>query len=132
MNASKVVMKIVSISFSILVMILIVLCLYQGGRMAYDFGYRVFTEQAVDTEENAKEKVVQISSEMSARDIGALLEKKRLVRSADLVCSTVKIILIFPQDQSRCLYTIDIYDCKRYDAGDVRRRSYRNRNRGMI
>ena len=37
--------------------------------MAYDFGYRVFTEQAVDTEENAKDKVVQISSDMSARDI---------------------------------------------------------------
>ena len=83
MNASKVVMKIISISFSILVTILIVLCLYKGGRMAYDFGYRVFTEQAVDTEEDAKEKVVQISSDMSARDIGALLEKKGLVRSAD-------------------------------------------------
>lgn len=91
MNASKVVMKIVSISFSILVTILIVLCLYQGGRMAYDFGYRVFTEQAVDTEEDAKEKVVQISSDMSARDIGALLEKKGLVRSADLFAVQLKL-----------------------------------------
>ena len=86
MNASKVVMKIVSISFSILVTILIVLCLYQGGRMAYDFGYRVFTEQAVDTEEDAKEKVVQISSDMSA-----LLEKKGLVRSADLFAVQLKL-----------------------------------------
>ena len=59
--------------------------------MAYDFGYRVFTEQAVDTEEDAKEKVVQISSDMSARDIGALLEKKGLVRSSDLFAVQLKL-----------------------------------------
>ncbi len=84
MNANKIVMKIVSASFSVLVAILLLFGLYQGGKAAYGFGYRVFTEQAVDEPEEGEDKVVQITSQMGGREIGKLLEKKGLIRDAKL------------------------------------------------
>lgn len=84
MSSSKVVMKIVSICFSILIMTLLAFGLYQGGNFAYQFGYRVFTEPAIDLPEEGKEVLVQVSSHMGARELGDLLEKKGLIRSAEL------------------------------------------------
>ncbi len=91
MSANKVVMKIVSISFSILVLVLLVVVLYRGGRIAYSFGYRVFTETAIDQPERGKDKVVQVSSDMGARELGELLEKKGLIRSASLFVVQLKL-----------------------------------------
>lgn len=91
MSASKVVKKIVSISVSILIMILIVAGLYQGGRMAYDFGYRVFTEPAISTPEESVDKVVQISSKMEAKELGDLLEQEGLIRNAGLFSIQLKL-----------------------------------------
>ena len=60
MSASKIVMRLVSISFSALVFILTVYGLYQLGLHAYDYGYRIFTEPAVTTGEGS-DKLVQVS-----------------------------------------------------------------------
>ncbi len=84
MNARKVVMKIISISFSVLVIALLVMALYRGGQMAYGFGYRVFTEKAVSLPEEGEDKVVQVSAGMEAKELGELLEKKGLIRDANL------------------------------------------------
>ena len=62
MSARKVVMKIVSISFSILVLILLAAALYQGGKASYGFGYRVFTEPAVDMPEEGDRKSTRLNS----------------------------------------------------------------------
>lgn len=91
MSARKVVMKIVSISFSILVMILLVFALYRGGQMAYNFGYRVFTEKAVSLPEEGKDKVVSVTSGMGAKELGELLEKKGLIRDANLFVLQLKL-----------------------------------------
>lgn len=48
MKWNKVVFKFVSISFSILVALLVVVGLIELGSYCYDFGYRVFTESPVD------------------------------------------------------------------------------------
>lgn len=84
MNSSKIVMKILSICFSILLITLLAYGLYRGGNFAYEFGYRVFTEPAVDLPEEGKEELVQVSSNMGARELGDLLEKKGLIRDAGL------------------------------------------------
>ena len=84
MSANKIVMKIVSISFSILILILLAAGLYQGGKAAYRFGYRVFTESAVDLPEEGKDKVVQVEKGIGEKELGELLEKKGLIRSANL------------------------------------------------
>ena len=91
MNARKVIMKIVGISFSIMVLILVAAGLYQGGKSAYGFGYRVFTESAVDSPEESEDKVVQVTSQMSDKDLGDLLEKKGLIRDANLFVVQLKL-----------------------------------------
>ena len=78
MSARKVVMKIVSISFSVLVLILLVFALYRVGQEAYGFGYRVFTEKAVSAPDEGKDKVVSVKSKMGAKELGELLKKKGL------------------------------------------------------
>ncbi len=79
MSFNKIVRRIVSISFTALVFILIVYGLYQLGLNAYIYGYRIFTEPAVTTEAGS-DSLVQIKSSMSALDVGELLERKGLIR----------------------------------------------------
>ncbi len=84
MSVRKVVMKIVNISFSVLVIILLVFVLYRSGQTAYRFGYRVFTEKAVSLPDEGKDKVVSVTSGMGAKELGELLKKKGLIRDANL------------------------------------------------
>lgn len=90
MNLNKAVFKFVSISFSVLVVLLVVVGLVKLGTFCYDFGYRVFTEAPVD-EEPGKEVVVEITSEMSERDIGKMLEEKRLINDGNLFFAQLKL-----------------------------------------
>ena len=91
MSARKVVMKIVSISFSILVLILLAAALYQGGKASYGFGYRVFTEPAVDLPEEGQDKVVSVSSGTKDKELGDLLEIIGLIRDAGLFVLQLKL-----------------------------------------
>ncbi len=91
MSARKIIMKIVSISFSVLVLIVLVFALYRMGQAAYDFGYRVFTEQAVSAPDEGKDKSVSVRSEMSAMELGELLKKKGLIRDARLFVLQLKL-----------------------------------------
>ena len=79
MDINRIVFKIVSISFSILVALLIVMGLVKLGNYCYDFGYRVFTESPVDAEPG-RDVVLQIGADMSEMEIGELLEEKGLIR----------------------------------------------------
>lgn len=90
MSASKIVMRLVSISFSVLVFILIVYGLYQLGLHAYDYGYRIFTEPAVTTGDGS-DKLVQVKSSMSDSDIGQVLEEKGLIRDKWLFVCQLKL-----------------------------------------
>lgn len=91
MSASKVVMKIVSFCFSILIVILLVMGFYRGGKWAFEFGHRVFTETAVDLPEDGQEKVVEITPSMGAMELGDLLEKKGLIRDSKLFFLQLKL-----------------------------------------
>ncbi|MCI9417215.1 MAG: aminodeoxychorismate lyase [Eubacterium sp.] len=91
MSANKIVLKIVSISFSILILSLLAVGLYQGGKAAYGFGYRVFTEPAVDLPEEGEDKVIQVTAQMSDKELGDLLEKKGLIRDANLFVVQLKL-----------------------------------------
>lgn len=84
MDAGRILMKFFSVCLSVVVLVFLAFFLYRGGQYAYDFGYRVFTEKAMSTEEDAKDKVVQITSDMGAKEIGDVLEKKELIRDSNL------------------------------------------------
>ena len=83
MNLNKVVFRFVSISFSVLIILLIGIGFIKIGTYCYDFGYRVFTEPAVDAEPG-REVMVQISEDMSDMDIAKELAEKGLVEDAKL------------------------------------------------
>lgn len=90
MKLNKVIFKFVSVSFSVLLLLLIVVGLLELGSFSYDFGYRVFTEAAVD-EEPGKDVVVQVTSGMSEREIGKLLKENGLIRDDNLFYVQLKL-----------------------------------------
>ena len=83
MKLNKLVLKFVSISFSILVMLLVVIGLIKLGSFCYDFGYRVFTEGPVE-EEPGTDVTVDVTGNLSEYQIGNLLKKEGLIRDANL------------------------------------------------
>ena len=83
MSKNKVVFRFVSISFSVLVLLIVFISVFKASTFCYDFGYRIFTEPAVSTAPGT-DVVVQIDKNDSAFDIGDKLEAKGLVRDAEL------------------------------------------------
>ena len=90
MNLNKVNLKFVSISFSILVTLLVVVGLVELGSYCYDFGYRVFTETPIDKTPGT-DVVVQVTADMSEHEIGKMLEEEGLVRDGTLFYAQLKL-----------------------------------------
>lgn len=83
MNLNKALFRFIKIAFSVLVLLIIV---YAAGKLAttaYSFGYRVFTETAID-EAPGTDVLVQIKDGMSGDEMGQMLEEKGLVRDGKL------------------------------------------------
>lgn len=80
---TKVVMRVLSISISVLFGVLVICGLYQLGLKCYDFGYRVYTEPAV-SQDQGTEQIVQITENMETMELADLLAEKGLVRDARL------------------------------------------------
>ncbi|MBO5302712.1 MAG: endolytic transglycosylase MltG [Lachnospiraceae bacterium] len=91
LGIGDIILKILGITISVLMVVLVAYALYRGGQYAYDFGYRVFTETPMTSIEESEDKVVQITADMGAKEIGELLEKKGLVRDAELFLIQLKL-----------------------------------------
>lgn len=78
MRSSKVVLRILSSVLSILFVLLILFGVIRAGEIAYDFGYRIFTEPAME-ESPGKDVTVRVEEDMSGMELGRLLEQKKLV-----------------------------------------------------
>ena len=83
MKVSSVISAVLGAIFRVVVVVAAVYYIYQGALMAYDYGYRIFTEPAISSGEGRK-ITVSITSDMSPSDIGELLENKGLVRDGKL------------------------------------------------
>ncbi len=90
MSIGKIVMRIISISFTALVFIGVVYGLYQLGLRSYSYGYRIFAEPAI-TDGKGTERMVQVTELMSDADVGALLEEKGLIRDKWLFVFQLKL-----------------------------------------
>lgn len=90
MSISKIVGRLVSISITAVVFLVVVYGLYQLGLRSYSYGYRIFAEPAV-TDGNGKDQLVQVTNFMSASDIGELLEEKGLIRDKWLFVFQLKL-----------------------------------------
>ncbi len=83
-------MKIKQLTFSfigtiirIVIVILLALLIYKAGLKAYDFGFRIFTEEPMSTEPG-RDVEVTITQGKGVMDIGKMLQEKGLVRDAQL------------------------------------------------
>lgn len=90
MKLNKMIFKFVNLSFSILVMLLVVVGLVKLGSFCYNFGYRVFSETAVD-ETPGVDVVVQVTSDMTEKEIGDMLEEEGLIRDGNLFYVQLKL-----------------------------------------
>ena len=84
MKTTSVVGAVLGTVFRVAAVILVVYLIYQGSEICYDYGYRVFTEPAMTSEERARTVRVTITSDMSPWDIGKLLESRGMVRDGKL------------------------------------------------
>ena len=80
---AKVVMRVLSISITVLFCVLVVCGLYEVGLKCYDFGYRVYTEPAV-SQDGGTEALVQITEDMGTKELAAILEEKGMIRDQRL------------------------------------------------
>lgn len=82
-SALSVIGAVVGAIFRVAVVVFSVYVIYNGATLAYDYGYRIFTEPAVSAGEGRK-ITVSITEDMSPADIGELFETKGLVRDGRL------------------------------------------------
>lgn len=68
----------------VVVAVLVIFYVYKGAMMAYDYGYRIFTEPAMAQEGEGRDITVEITMGKSALEVGQILEEKGLVRDGRL------------------------------------------------
>lgn len=90
MRNSKVVLNVLNSALGILIMVLIVFVIIKAGAVAYDLGYRVFTEPAMEKAQG-QDMTVQLEEGMSGLELGNLLEEKRLVDNGLLFAIQLKV-----------------------------------------
>lgn len=83
MKIRRLFMTIAAMLVRLLIVLMIISCIYKLGFWAYDFGYRVFAEEAM-TDEPGRDIKVKIPMGASAMDIGKILEIKGLIRDKNL------------------------------------------------
>lgn len=83
MTGRKFIGTIINISLEIILVALMIILLFNLGEKAYDFGYSVFAQRAVDSEPGM-DKVVTIIDGYTDYDIAKLLEIKGLVKDKNL------------------------------------------------
>ncbi len=90
MNVNKTLIAFIKIAFSIMVVLFIIYAAVSLCTLGYDFGYRVFTEPAMEAEPG-HDRQVRITEDMSGSDIGRTLEENGLVRDARLFSLQLKL-----------------------------------------
>ncbi len=83
MNTKQMVTAIGGVVLKLALSIAVVVLIYKGATMAYDYGYRIFQEPPI-SEGTGYDVEVQITMGKSALEIGEILEQKGLIRDANL------------------------------------------------
>ena len=83
MKATNLAGAVLGAILKVVFVVIVVYLVYTGASTCYDYGYRIFTEPAVSSGEGRK-VTVTLTSDMSATEIGAVLQEKGLVRDSKL------------------------------------------------
>lgn len=84
MKTKQVIFAVLGTIIKIAAAVVLVYFVYQASMLAYDYGYRVFTEPAMAKEGKGVDVTVDITMGKTDRQIGQILEAKGLVRDGDL------------------------------------------------
>ena len=79
MNGKQIVFAVVGTVTKVVVAAVVVMFIYRYAIGAYDVGYRLFGEKAIDPEPG-REVSITVSQEDTPEDIGLMLEKKGLIK----------------------------------------------------
>ena len=83
MKIDKMVLRTVTVVLKVVFAVLVVMFVYKGAMLAYDYGYRVFAEEPIDSAPGF-DMDVTIEEGMDAKAIGQLLESKGLIKDGTL------------------------------------------------
>lgn len=82
MKSGNITVNILKKAICIIVMAVVVIFIIKEARKAYSFGYEVFMDEPVSTEEDARTITITISEGDSVLDIGKMLERRGLIENA--------------------------------------------------
>ncbi len=83
MDGKQIVGAVVGTVAKVVIAAVVLMFIYRYSIMAYDYGYRIFGEEAVDSEPGRDVSIV-VSDGDEAEDIGQMLEDRGLIRDARL------------------------------------------------
>lgn len=83
MKVLEIVGSIFELIIKLAVLIFLITLIYRGAQTAYDYGYRVFTEDPVSVGEG-RIISVEIKEDQSASEIGEMLQQKGLIRDSKI------------------------------------------------
>lgn len=83
MNAKSLIAAVCGMILKVVVAVGIIMVIYRGTILAYDYGYRVFEEPAMSAGEGRTVSVT-ITEDMSAKEMGQLFLTKGLIRDDKL------------------------------------------------
>ena len=69
----------ISVSLNVLIIVLGIYIVFVFGSKAYTFGEKIFNEQSVDSQDNARTVEVTITSDIQAKKLAGMLYDKGLV-----------------------------------------------------
>lgn len=83
MSIKEIIGSTVQIIVKVVLFAIIIMYIFRAAVAVYDYGYRVFTEEAISTGEG---RIISVSIEggQSALDVGKMLEEKGLIRDGRL------------------------------------------------
>ncbi len=82
-NTREIIVSVFSVAVKIIIVIIAAMLIFKYAMTAYDYGYRIFSEEPMGSGEGRVVSVT-ITSDMKVKDIGELLENKGLIRDSVL------------------------------------------------
>ncbi len=105
MKSKKTALHLLEFILSILMIVLIAFVILQLSKAAYDLGYRVFTEPAMEASPG-RDVMVEVEKGMSAGELGTVLEEKGLVDNSMLFSIQLK-MSAYAEQIKPGLYTLN-------------------------
>ncbi len=90
MDFNKALFAFIKVAFTIMIALIVIFAAVKICSVGYDFGYRVFTEPPMSEGEGV-DVLVQVTDDMSGKDIGHMLETKGLVEDGNLFYLQLKL-----------------------------------------